>query len=546
MGKWAGKTARSKRYIKERDGDFQGAARRVVRGVFSACPKPDTLGDIPDHLESLLSNRQFMPGGRYWYATGNPYHQVQNCLLLKVHDSREGWAELMQKASSALMSGAGIGVDYSGLREEGALIKRTGGEATGPIALAQILNEAGRGIMQGGSRRSAIWAGLNWRHPDAQKFIHIKDWSESVKALKADDYSFPATLDSTNISILLDDLFFEAYQSGSHPDHSLAKGVYQQVVRQMLMTAEPGFSVDVGENAGETLRNACTEVCSHDSDDICNIGSANLGRIDTIKEFAKIVELGTIFLLAGSCYSDIPYYDVDKVRTKNRRLGLGIMGVHEWLLKRGKRYGQDDELGEWLQVYEDVSRKTADEWSSKWGLSRPVKVRAVAPTGTIGIVAETTTGIEPLFCAAYKRRWLKGGTHWVAEYVVDPVARRLVDGGVNPDQIEDAYTIANDVERRVAFQAWVQGFVDHGISSTINLPHWGSKQNNKNTVKPFEKMLMKYLPKLRGVTCYPDGARGGQPLSPVSFRDALEQEGVEVVESVTDICQITKKGSCGD
>jgi len=544
LGEWAEKTARSKRYIKERDGDWQGAAERVAREVFSACPKPDTLGFIPEQLRYYMASRYFMPGGRYWYASGNPYHQTQNCLLLKVHDSREGWAELLHKASSALMSGAGIGVDYSGIREEGALIKRTGGEATGPIALAQILNEAGRGIMQGGSRRSAIWAGLNWRHPDAQKFIHVKNWTDDVKAIKAKNYSFPATLDNTNISIILDDRFFEAYHDRDHADHSLAKGIYQQVVRQMVTTAEPGFSVDVGENAGETLRNACTEICSSDTDDICNLGSVNMGRIYTIEQFAEVVRLGTIFLLAGTCYSDLPYYDVDKIRTKNRRLGLGILGVHEWLLKRGKRYGKDDELGEWLGVYRDVSRATADEWADKWKLTRPVKVRAIAPTGTISICAETTSGIEPLFCAAYKRRWLKVGTYWASEYVVDPVARRLVDQGVDPDSIEDAYTIANDIERRVEFQAWVQEFVDHGISSTINLPAWGSEQNNEDTLKDFGSMLIKYLPRLRGITCYPDGARGGQPLTPVNFLKALDQEGVEVIECGTDICDITGKGTC--
>jgi ribonucleoside-diphosphate reductase alpha chain len=544
LAPWAEKTARSKRYIKERDGNWLGAAERVAGEVFGAFPKPDLLGDIPGRLAAYMACRYFMPGGRYWYASGNPYHQTQNCLLLRVHDSREGWAELVQKSAMALMSGAGIGVDYSGLREEGAIIKQTGGEATGPIALMQIVNEQGRGIMQGGSRRSAIWAGLNWRHPDAQKLVHVKDWSDDVKELKAKDYSFPATLDQTNISILLDDVFFQAIHDRDHSDHSLAKGIYREVVRQMLTTAEPGFSIDIGDNAGETLRNACTEVTSRDSDDICNLGSINMGRVHDLEEFKQLVKMSTVFLLAGTIYSDVPYFDADKIRDKNRRLGLGVMGVHEWLLKRGKRYGEDDELGEWLDVFRKVSRKTADKWADKLRISRPIAVNAIAPTGTISIVAETTSGIEPLFCSAYKRRWLKGGNVWVQDYVVDPVAKRLVAQGVDPDQIEDAYSIAEDVERRVAFQAWVQQFVDQGISSTINLPQWGSPHNNERTVKPFGDMLLNYLPRLRGITCYPDGARGGQPLVPMPYRETIEKEGVE--EVATDICDITKGGSCGD
>ena len=251
------------------------------------------------------------------------------------------------------------------------------------------------------------------------------------------------------------------------------------------------------------------------------------------------------FLLAGTVYSDVPYHQVDVMRRKNRRLGLGIMGVHEWLLKRGKSYGQDEELGDWLRAWQLTSRVAADEAADAWKLSRPVKVRAIAPTGTIGIVAETTTGIEPVFCVAYKRRYLKHKT-WAYQYVVDPCARRLIESGIRPEAIEDAYVLAADVERRVAFQAWVQGFVDHGISSTINLPSWGSELNNASRVKPFGTMLLKYLPGLRGITAYPDGARGGQPLTPVRYETAMKHVGQEYVEETANVCDISKGGSCGE
>jgi ribonucleoside-diphosphate reductase alpha chain len=222
------------------------------------------------------------------------------------------------------------------------------------------------------------------------------------------------------------------------------------------------------------------------------------------------------------------------------------MGIHEWLLKRGKKYGQDDELGVWLDEYRKESRQAANEYADQLKISRPKKVQAIAPTGTISIVAETSSGIEPLFCVAYKRRYLKGGKYWAYQHVVDPVARRLADQGVDPNTIEDAYSISEDVERRVAFQAWVQEFVDHGISSTINLPHWGSEWNNEDRVKNFGNMLIKYLPRLRGLTCYPDGSRGGQPLTPVPLEVAMQDEGIERIESGTDVCGITGKGSCGD
>jgi ribonucleoside-diphosphate reductase alpha chain len=115
---------------------------------------------------------------------------------------------------------------------------------------------------------------------------------------------------------------------------------------------------------------------------------------------------------------------------------------------------------------------------------------------------------------------------------------------MNPDHVEDAYTLAENVERRVAFQAWVQQYVDHAISSTVNLPSWGSELNNDSRVMEFGDMLMRYLPKLRGTTCYPDGARGGQPLTPVKYQTAIKHIGEVLIEGA-DICDITKGGSCG-
>lgn len=260
-------------------------------------------------------------------------------------------------------------------------------------------------------------------------------------------------------------------------------------------------------------------------------------------ELKYIIDIATAFLLAGTVYSDVPYSDVDKIRSKNRRLGLGLMGIHEWLLQRGKIYAPDEELGVWLSAYAKSGRY-ANKWADKWELSRPKKTRAIAPNGTTSIVAETTGGIEPIFCVAYKRRYLKGDQNCY-QYVIDPVAKRLIDNGIDPSKIEDAYLLARDIEKRVAFQAWVQGYVDHCISSTINLPAYGTELNNKEVVRPFGSMLMRYLPQLRGITCYPDGSRMGQPLSPVSYKEALAHEGAELIEESTDICNL-KGGSCGD
>ncbi len=854
--------------VDDRKETWEEIAHRVTKNVMRAVGL-NMRQKLPQEICRLITARKFMPGGRYLYAAGNQFHMTNNCLMLSVHDSREGWSELLSKCSMALMTGAGIGVDYSAIRHEGSLIRKTGGTATGPLSLMQIVNECGRGVMQGGNRRclpasapvtmadgskkrvdkirvgdlvltqfgprevtnvfqqgrqelvkivtsrgsvtsskahrwlgaskdrcpkwltagsvepgwklyfhshptpggskidtdwaytlgyylgngcayssgrthevtfqlpeahitasqvktilsameskfsvsgtvrqghgkckeirfrskqlvgvfqkwrkpnssftlpaeildadcdgrsaflagwfdadgslhggttvrlankytsvllevksllctlglvstvyppgrtcvemrlsayqanvfngtigrfshkyslesrptsrvptrilsvedagvaetydvevegvhefvaydhishnSALLASINWSHPDVHKFIRIKNWPDEVKALKAADFSFPAMLDMTNLSVGLDDEFFAAYHDDERPKHALAHSVYWAVIEQMLTTGDPGLTVNVGKNKRETLRNACSELCSADTDDICNLGSINLSAVKDLDEFKHIVDCATAFLLAGTVYSDVPYSDVDRVRSKNRRLGLGLMGVHEWLLSRGKTYAPDEELGTWLAAYAKSGR-VANKWADEWQLSHPKGTRAIAPNGTTGIVAETTGGGDPLFCVAYRRRYLKGDQYYY-QYVVDPCAKRLIDSGIEPGKIEDAYTLARDVEKRVAFQAWLQGYVDHCISSTVNLPAWGTELNNRDTLRPFGSMLMRYLPQLRGITCYPDGGRMGQPLTPVPYEEAVAHEGAELVEEAANVCEITKGGSCGD
>jgi ribonucleoside-diphosphate reductase alpha chain len=515
-------------------------AKRVATNVLKAVSAPKGL---IEQTTKYISERKFIPGGRYLYAAGRPFHQVNNCLLMKAEDSREGWADHLQKNAMGLMTGAGIGTDYTLVRPEGKVIRKTGGFATGPIALMQIVNELGRGVMQGGSRRSALWAGLRWDHADIMKFIVLKNWTKEVRDLKAADFNFPATMDMTNISVGLDDDFFTAIVDESESSNTHASIVYWTAIERMLKTGEPGFSIDLGKNRHETLRNACTEVTSGDDSDVCNLGSINLARIESLEDMKGVVECATAFLIAGTIYSDVPYSKVDTIRTKNRRLGLGLMGLHEWLLRKGKPYAPDAELDQYLEEYAQ-SGKYAKQWSNKWDLSNPIKTRAIAPTGTIGILGETTTGIEPIFCVAYKRRYLKGNV-WNYQYVIDPTAKTLIEDGINPDNIEDAYTLAEDVERRLAFQAHVQKYVDHGISSTINLPQWGSELNNQDTVQRFGKLFLKYLPQMRGLTTYPDGARNGQPLNPVKYHTAIKHIGEVFVEQA-DICEISGKGgSCG-
>ena len=490
--------------------------------------------ELTEHIKTM----RFIPGGRYLYYAGRPYKAFNNCYLLRAEeDTREEWSNVTWRAMSCLMTGGGIGIDYSRLRPAGKALSRTGGTASGPIPLMSAINEIGRNVMQGGSRRSAIYASLNWQHDDIPEFLTIKNWDEGTRQRKLEDFNAWAPLDMTNISVNYDD----AALAGGLADNA----IFLQNVRQAMETGEPGFSFNFGGKQNETLRNACTEVTSEDDSDVCNLGSINMGNISSLEEFKAVVSLASKFLVCGTLRADLPYDKVYKVREKNRRLGLGLMGLHEWLLKRGSGYEVTPELHEWLKVYETESEKSANEHCDRFYISRPVAYRAIAPTGSIGILAGTTTGIEPLFAVAYKRRYLTEGTKWKYEYVVDGTADLLIrEYGIKPENIQSALDLSTDYEKRIKFQADIQDYVDMSISSTINLPSWGSKENNPDRVTAFGETLARYAARLRGFTCYPDGSRGGQPLTSVPYEEALKHK--DVIYEELDICDISGKGgSCG-
>ena len=540
----------SGRYKHPSDVNWAGTSKRVAGSVMGALTPTvrfpqSSIDAATERICALFTARQAMPGGRYLYAAGRDLHQVNNCILLRCPDNREGWAMTSYQAEMALMTGAGIGVWYGDVRPGGTPIKRTGGVASGPVPKMQQVNETGRHTMQGGNRRSAIWAGLPWWHADIFDFITVKDWTDEVKEMKARDWTFPAACDMTNISVTLDDDFFlcyESYEFGAHlatvrpvPDgceswHTWARRVYDTAVEHMLRHGEPGFSVDTGKHAGEVLRNACTEITSADDSDVCNLGSLVMPRLHSPEQFGAALRDLVLFLTAGSVYSDVPYEKVAEVREGNRRLGAGLIGVHEFLMRAGTRYGSDDAL-EAIQPYmQEYGRalEYAHDVQEKLDLSLSLGASGVAPNGTIGIVAESTPSADPLFSAAETRQVKVAGHNgdsFEQHIVVDPTAKRLVADGIDPSLIEDAASLSYFPERRLTMQAFIQKHTDHAISSTVNLP---SVVTSPAEIEAHKKTLMKFLPDLRGVTYYPDGARAGQPRTPVDLQWALANEGVRL------------------
>src|SRR6476661_7012431 len=246
------------KYAHEGAETWEQLSETLVREVTSEYMKKSEV----DQLVQYMIQMKFIPGGRYLYYAGrsNPFYN--NCYLLRSEeDSREDWADLSWKSESCLLTGGGIGNDYSIYRPSGTVIKGTGGVASGPISKMEMTNEIGRRVMQGGSRRSAIYASLNWRHGDIEKFLFIKDWENypigetgfTFKGIKQQDFNFPCPLDMTNISVNYDTAWLEAFKATGQVGET-----FMTNVRQALKGAEPGFSFNFYEKENETLRNACT------------------------------------------------------------------------------------------------------------------------------------------------------------------------------------------------------------------------------------------------------------------------------------------------
>lgn len=235
-----------------------------VCGTSGGTQTPVMSKEDRDFLTKAIVEQKFIPGGRYLYYAGRPHKAYNNCYLLRGEaDTREEWGNLAKRASDCLMTGGGIGIDYSVFRPEGSALSRTGGKSSGPLPLMNSINEIGRNVKQGGSRRSAIYASLNWQHEDVPAFLKVKNWFDmpigNVKNedgtpytlwhAKQEDFNYPAPLDMTNISLNYDDAWLDKKDRESDP-------IFLENVYQAMKTGEPGFSFNFREKQNETLRNA--------------------------------------------------------------------------------------------------------------------------------------------------------------------------------------------------------------------------------------------------------------------------------------------------
>ncbi len=488
---------------------WTGCARRVAHAVAND-------HDQEEQFFNLINERIIIPGGRYLWSSGRKKFYAQNCYGFVAGDSREEWAKLLHDVTMCLSTGGGLGVNYSHVRASGSQIATVGGIASGPIALMSMINETARNVMAGGKRRSALWAGLHWSHPDIEQFVTIKDWNEDYRAMKAKDFNYPAPLDMTNVSVIIDNDYIHKL----HEDDSYVSKLHALILDHMLHSGEPGFwnlsRVQRDDPQAETC-NACTESTLHHAD-TCNLMSIALPRIRDLNHLEEVTRIAIRFLYNGSLKATYPTEEIAQVVHKNRRLGLGIMGLHEFMLLHDHQYEWFPELQQYISTWAQVATDEAHRYAMHRG-AIPIATRAIAPTGTISIIGECSSGIEPIFCRSYKRRYIDGNQHKY-QYVIDPAAQRLIAQGIPVEKIEDAYTLANHIDRRLAVHIHMQRYVDQAISNTINI------NTGTQSTDTLRTAITNALPFIKGMTLYPNGSRSGQPLVPVPFEEAVEHTGV--------------------
>lgn len=464
-----------------------------------------------------------------------------------VKDSREGWGVAVMRVANALVECKEVALNLSDIRPKGTPIKSFGGVTSGPDALLvmidgilnvilrtyakkrtlgpidymKVANFVARGVSAGGIRRSAMMGMLLWKHDSIEKFLTCKDYDGDLEVM--------------NISVVIDNTFVKQAKN----KNSKAGKLYDKIIKHSCTHGEPGmWNIELARTTvPEALStNPCGEQ-SLPAYGNCNLGHINLGVCNTPEEIISSAKTLTEVLINGTLKSKLPLPEFYERMDKDRRIGVGILGLHTWLVRRGKPFSIDAEDEKFFKDLYKTIRDHANKYTKKLRINTPETVTTIAPTGTVSFIVGVTSGIEPMFCAAYLRRYYTGGIDQKidSQVIIDPLAKECLAKGL---KVDDSFTLS--VDEHLDVQIKLQNsFVDNSVSKTINLPKVGTFD-----VEKVKKSVLTALEKgIKGVTLYPSGARGNEPLTPVSLDEALKLE--QVAKAKTEATETDcSSGSC--
>ncbi|MDR3552331.1 MAG: vitamin B12-dependent ribonucleotide reductase, partial [Clostridia bacterium] len=556
------KTVLERRYLmRNENGEITETEEGLLLRVAKSIAEPDGRygGDV-DKLSKdfydMMDGLEFLPNSPTLMNAGRPLGQLSACFVLPVEDTMEDIFEAIKQAALIHKSGGGTGFSFSRLRAKGSTVNSTGGVASGPVSFMRVFNMATEAVKQGGTRRGANMGILRVDHPDILEFIDCKRDNRDIT--------------NFNLSVGITEKFITAVQGNKNYElidprtkrvvgELSAKAVFDKIVDSAWQNGEPGIIFldrlnrdNVVPKLGEIeSTNPCGEqpLLPYES---CNLGSVNLYRmlqydgaspaIDW-KHLERTVRLGVHFLDNVIDANRYPLEKIGETTRSTRKVGLGVMGWADLLLRLGIPYDSAEavELAKKLMSFiTEKARAESTRLAEKRGsfplfkestlsggpARRNATVTTIAPTGTLSIIAGCSSGIEPVFGFVYMRNVMDGTEMTEVSPVLkevlaerglysDELMKKIAQAGSVshvtelPEDIRRVFVCAHDIspEAHIRMQAAFQEYTDNAVSKTVNFSNEATRDDVSNVYMLAARLGCK------GVTIYRDGSRSEQVLS---------------------------------
>jgi ribonucleoside-diphosphate reductase alpha chain len=543
-----------KRYLLKNDKreaieTVQQMFKRVAKAI-AAVEK--NYGKNPAKIEkefyNMMADMDFLPNSPTIMNAGTEIGQLSACFVLPIEDSIESIFETLKNMAIIHQSGGGVGFSFSKIRPEGDLVNNSKGIASGPVSFLKVYDKAAEIIKQGGRRRGANIGILRVDHPDIKEFIAVKSKE------KMENFNLSVAITDDFMKTVDKDTDFELInpRTGKCVNKVKAKEIFDLIVENAWQRGDPGVIFIDTINKTNTLKlgnmeatNPCGEVPLYPYES-CNLGSINLANMVTKSgkinwnKLKKTVHLGINFLDNVIDANKFHLEVIEKMTKTNRKIGLGVMGFAEMLIKTGVRYDSKQAVQSAERVMkfitEEARKKSAELGKSrgdftnfkqsklhrKYKNMRNTTVTTIAPTGTISIIAGTSSGIEPIFAVAFIRRIMGGEKFFELNPLFEKILRekkiysdKLVEDIKQsravciPQKLKELFVTALDItpEQHIRIQAAFQKYTDNAVSKTVNLKEKATKEDVANAFR------LAYKSGCKGITVYRYGSKEGQVLN---------------------------------